>query len=420
MLGLTEEQRSRLSIREAFTGTLRMRSLQEETVPLPAGMIGFIEIDAGKADIVNENKRLYSKLVYALAVERCQELVSGAQFLGEVDHPWMGTLQGAAVKYTKVHMDGDMMKGEGFILDTPGGRILKSLLDGGVGVKVSTRGYGSQEVTEMEVNGEKCEVAVVQEDYFMEGIDFVLFPSNKFGAVTRHEHANQRQESRHMNVEQLRKEFPELVAVIEAAAREGYVAQADHDTAVAEARAAGKAEALESEEVKGLRSAVTAAAEAVKAFLPVVEQAAEQVEKTEAEKQVEAFQATIAQLTEQVGALTQEKQAAQQAADQAAARTKVQEKVDELLKDYAFADVLREGLLACETPEAVQAAFDERSAFITRVQAVAGVTATQTTEGEATASGTGEAEVEAPVLEEVQETEEEERTREARYAGVPA
>jgi hypothetical protein len=59
--------------------------------------------------------------------------------------------------------------GKALILDTPNGKIVKGLLDGGVRLGVSTRGMGSLE----QRNG----VMVVKDDYILSTIDIVQDPS---------------------------------------------------------------------------------------------------------------------------------------------------------------------------------------------------------------------------------------------------
>ncbi|WP_236068153.1 hypothetical protein, partial [Streptomyces brasiliscabiei] len=86
-------------------------------------------------------------------------------------------------------MEGDLVKYKGVILPTPDGKILESLLEGGVGVGVSTRGYGSYKVEEIDGR----DVEVIQDDYRMPGIDFVLDESNPHGAVHKFESYNQYQ-----------------------------------------------------------------------------------------------------------------------------------------------------------------------------------------------------------------------------------
>lgn len=335
----------------------------------PEGTLGIIEGVAGKAGIVNRNNRFYSEAVYAVAVERAQSLLGKGQFLGEVDHPWAGSLKGAAYRYTKLHMEGDLMKFEGVILDTPSGAVLKGLLKGGVGVAVSTRGYGSIKTEEMDVDGKKKEVGVIQDDYRMEGIDFVLFPSNPHGEVTHHENADITFQETTMDLEQLREKHPELVEAIEAAAREGFVSQADLDSALEDARTETRESVLESDEVVAPQTALTAVVEALRPFVPELAEAAEEAEQSETERELESLQAQFATLNERLETVEQERDALAEEAETRGTAEAVEAHVDELLEGFAHADLIRDDLLACESTEAVDAEFEARKGLVESIAA---------------------------------------------------
>lgn len=367
----------------AVEGALQLVEASE--AKKPKGTLGFVEGVAGKANIVNGNLRYYSDKVYALAVERAQPLIDKGRFLGEVDHPWHGSLSGAAYRFTKLYMEGDLMKFEGVILDTPSGRVLKGLLEGGVGVAVSTRGYGSIKYEKMEVNGKELEVGVVQDDYRMEGIDFVLFPSNPSGEVTHHENANSTQQENIMDLEQLRNEHPELVAAIEAAAREGFVSQEDHEAAVAEAQETARNEVLEGEEVTTLRNFRTAVIEALRPHVPELAEAAEEAEKTEAERELESLRQKVADLSEQLSSLQSERDRLQQEREERERREAIEAHVDEVLEGFAHADLIRDDLLACESIEAVDREFEARRGLVESLAARLGVATDESGKGTGTA-----------------------------------
>jgi hypothetical protein len=412
---LTEKGKRANLLRESFAGGIELRLLEGDAKA--PGTLGTVSLTAAEADIVNENRRFYSRTVFLLATERAQTLVKEGRFLGEVDHPWMGTLERAAFRFTKLYMDGAYQKGEGVILDTPGGRALKGLLDGGVGVRVSTRGYGSYTIETREVNGEKTEVAVIGEDFQLEGIDFVLFPSNPAGRVDAHESVTHMKESMVMTVEQLRSEHPELVAEIEAAARAGFIAQEAHETAVAEAREQVRTETLESAEVAQLRTAIASVKEALTPFLPVVEQVEQAQEVSAAQEEAHALTAQVNALTEQVRVLTEERQAAESARQEAervaaeeAQRNTIREHVQAVLADFPQRALVEEALLACESVEAVDALFIEKKGFIEQVRATALV-------GQSAGTGTGQAESVVPPTAE-QTPADVEKLRERKLAGI--
>jgi len=72
-------------------------------------------------------------------------------------------------KIEKLQFEGNDVVGKATILDTPMGNIVKGLLDGGVGLGVSTRGMGSLKNN----NG----VMEVQGDFMLNAIDIVQDPS---------------------------------------------------------------------------------------------------------------------------------------------------------------------------------------------------------------------------------------------------
>lgn len=352
---------------------VRLVEAEDNESNLPDGVIGLVEGVAGKADIINRNRRFYSKKVYELAVARAQPLIKEGNFLGEVDHPWVGTLGRAAVRFTHLWMEGDLMQFKAVILDTAGGRHLKALLNGGVGVKVSTRGYGSVTYEKRNLEGADVEIAVVGEDFQMEGIDFVLFQSNPHGRVTHHEHQESPQEAISMNEELLRQEHPELVAAIESAAREGYVAREEHEAAVAAARSEGEKAVRESEEVTGAQKAISAIVEALRPLVPELQKVEESAQVSEAERRVAELEAQVNQLVEKVSALTSEKEKLEEETKKAEARRAIEEKVAAVLEGFAHADLLRDELLACESVEEVESLFATRKNLIEAIAARATV-----------------------------------------------
>lgn len=343
-------------LQESLGETIEVSLVEDAT---ESSGLGRIEGVAGKAGIVNRNKRLYTETIYALAVERAKTLLQKGRFLGEVDHPMFGSLQGAAFRFTEVFMDEDLMRYEGVILETPGGRLLKGLLEGGVGVAVSTRGYGSIKYETMDVEGEETEVGVIQDDYRMEGIDFVLFPSNPHGEVTHHENTRFQQESS-MTIEELREKYPELVEQIEEAAREGYVSEADLDTAVEEARD----EVLESDDIVALRTFRSDVVEAIRPHVPELAEAAEEAEKSETEQELESLRQEFEAINERLKTVEEERDELQEEQKEAERQKAVTEKADELLEGYTHKDLIRDELIACESVEQVEETFEARRTLI--------------------------------------------------------
>lgn len=95
----------------------------------------------------NRNKRIYSKDVMESAVNAYTDsYIKTNRALGEMNHP-PGRLQvdpeRACILTTELHPDGNYYYGKAKVLSTPLGKILEALLNDGVTVGVSSRGYGS-------------------------------------------------------------------------------------------------------------------------------------------------------------------------------------------------------------------------------------------------------------------------------------
>lgn len=99
-----------------------------------------------QAEKKNRNGRVYPRQVLQKEVSRYnQEYVNKNRAFGELGHPDSPTINLDRVSHmiTSLHPDGDNIIGKAKILDTPNGKIVKSLLDGGASLGVSTRGVGS-------------------------------------------------------------------------------------------------------------------------------------------------------------------------------------------------------------------------------------------------------------------------------------
>lgn len=125
-----------------------------------------------EADAVNKNKRIYPWDVLNENVERLQEAVKDRRLVGELDHPTDSIIHytNASHIVTKLWWDGNTLMGEGEILNTPSGEILKCLIDSGVKVGISSRGVGNGKVNE---DG----ILVIGESYKLITFDAVADPS---------------------------------------------------------------------------------------------------------------------------------------------------------------------------------------------------------------------------------------------------
>ena len=125
-----------------------------------------------EAECINKNKRMYPYAVLDENVQRLQEIVKARGLLGELDHPADSIIhfKDASHIITKLWWDGNIMMGEGEILNTAMGRQLKALLQDGIRIGMSSRGVGNGKVNE---NG----VLVIGEGYKLITFDAVADPS---------------------------------------------------------------------------------------------------------------------------------------------------------------------------------------------------------------------------------------------------
>lgn len=98
-------------------------------------------------------------------------IIKARGLVGELDHPTDSVIhfEKASHIVTNVWWEGNNLMGEGEILNTPAGRILKALLNDGVRVGISSRGVGNGR----EENG----VFVIGESYKLITFDAVADPS---------------------------------------------------------------------------------------------------------------------------------------------------------------------------------------------------------------------------------------------------
>ena len=93
----------------------------------------------------NGNGRIYQHNTMVREVKNYQKLVKENRALGELDHPddSVINLKNASHMVTQIWMEDKNVMGKIKVLDTPSGKILKELVNGGVTVGVSSRGMGS-------------------------------------------------------------------------------------------------------------------------------------------------------------------------------------------------------------------------------------------------------------------------------------
>jgi len=127
-----------------------------------------------QGDLKNRNGRMYPVQTLAKEVNRYNEAFVGkGRALGELGHPDGPTvnLDRVSHKITSLRQEGNNFVGKAQLLDTPMGKIAKSLLDEGITLGVSSRGVGS---LREDRNGCK----VVGEDFMLAtAADIVADPS---------------------------------------------------------------------------------------------------------------------------------------------------------------------------------------------------------------------------------------------------
>jgi hypothetical protein len=124
-----------------------------------------------KADALNGNGRVYPRDVLEKEMKNYQKLVKERRALGELDHPddSVINLKNASHLVTDVWWDGGNVMGKVRVLNTPSGQVLKSLVEAGVKLGISSRGLGSTK----EKNGK----TYVNDDFQLICFDFVSEPS---------------------------------------------------------------------------------------------------------------------------------------------------------------------------------------------------------------------------------------------------
>ena len=132
----------------------------------------FIEGVFMQANKKNRNNRIYEKTILQDAVSKyVQEQVSTGRAVGELNHPDGPTINLDKVSHriTELNWEGNDVVGKALILDTPMGKIVKGLVEGGVKLGVSSRGMGTVEM--------KDGVSRVNDDFTLSTIDIVQDPS---------------------------------------------------------------------------------------------------------------------------------------------------------------------------------------------------------------------------------------------------
>jgi hypothetical protein len=125
-----------------------------------------------QGDIKNRNGRVYPSAVLEKEMKRYNDqFVKSKRSLGELGHPDGPQINADRVSHmiTEMKRDGNNFVGKAKILGTPMGNIVKTFIDEGVKIGVSTRGLGSVK--------QRDGIMEVQNDFHLATVDIVTDPS---------------------------------------------------------------------------------------------------------------------------------------------------------------------------------------------------------------------------------------------------
>jgi len=133
----------------------------------------FIEGIFMQGDLKNRNGRIYPAEILEKEMTRYQtDFIDTKRALGELGHPDGPAINGDRVSHliTEMKREGSNFTGKAKILSTPMGEIVKTFMDEGVKIGVSTRGLGSVKPTAQGI-------MEVQKDFHLATVDIVTDPS---------------------------------------------------------------------------------------------------------------------------------------------------------------------------------------------------------------------------------------------------
>lgn len=133
----------------------------------------FLEGIFMQGDLKNRNGRIYPSAILEKEMTRYEsQFIKPKRALGELGHPDGPQINGDRVSHliTDMKKEGTNFIGKAKILGTPMGEIVKTFIDEGVKIGVSTRGLGS-------VKQGKDGIMEVQNDFHLATVDIVTDPS---------------------------------------------------------------------------------------------------------------------------------------------------------------------------------------------------------------------------------------------------
>jgi len=124
-----------------------------------------------RANTQNGNGRVYPMPILEREIKLYKNLVKESRALGELDHPESSiiNLNNCSHLVTDIWFEGEDVLGKVKVLNTPSGQILRSLVEGGVKLGISSRGLGTVQ--------EGPSGVTVNDDFQLVCFDFVSEPS---------------------------------------------------------------------------------------------------------------------------------------------------------------------------------------------------------------------------------------------------
>jgi hypothetical protein len=150
-----------------------------------------------EAEVKNGNGRKYSERILRREIEKYQQVITENRALGELDHPESSVINLKNVSHmiVKTWWDGSAVMGKLKVLPTPSGQILKSLVESGVKLGISSRGLGSTH----QING----VTVVDDDFQLICFDMVSEPSTPNAYMVKEAKERLMKEAKHNKLAEL-------------------------------------------------------------------------------------------------------------------------------------------------------------------------------------------------------------------------
>ena len=145
-------------------------NLITEKAKLPKYALAKLSYSFAKADERNLNNREYPEAILKREVVRKNEEIKDSKIVGTLDHPTDGRtkLDSASHVLTALRYDKNIKiaSAESYVLNTTSGKNFMTILDSGIKLGASMRGYGN-------IGSDR----IVKDDYRLETVDIVLKPS---------------------------------------------------------------------------------------------------------------------------------------------------------------------------------------------------------------------------------------------------